>query len=337
MIPFVPPLVPGVVHELAHERDPQTAGLAVVERAAGVRRGSEQRVERICSIYDLHRHELVVDRERQVDRGPPTSETVTHNIRKDLVERQQEPPRGALREVVRAAELLESLDRLADARKSAGHGERLDHAHQPARGGSYHLVLTCGPHQLSGRAGVFMAEPDEDVVCVARCLRGDSSAFEALVRRYQRVLFSVAHRMLGNYEDAMDATQNAFVRAYERLDTYDPNRRFFSWIYRIAVNECLNVRRARRPGEPLSDQMEAAHAGGPLENVEAMERSELIDSALVRLSEEHRLVVVLRHFAELSYSEISEAIGVPEKTVKSRLFEARQRLGELLGPQPGGR
>src|SRR5450759_3090063 len=96
MIPFVPPLVPGVVHELAHERDPQTAGLAVVERAAGVRRGSEQRVERICSIYDLHRHELVVDRERQVDRGPLTSETVTHNIRKDLVERQQEPPRGAL-------------------------------------------------------------------------------------------------------------------------------------------------------------------------------------------------------------------------------------------------
>ena len=179
-----------------------------------------------------------------------------------------------------------------------------------------------------------MSEPDEDVVCVARCLRGDSSAFEALVRRYQRVLFSVAHRMLGNYEDALDATQNAFVRAYEGLDTYDPNRRFFSWIYRIAVNECLNARRARRPGEPLPGQMEAA-AADPLETVQAIERSELIDAALVSLSEEHRLVVVLRYFAELSYTEISEAIGVPEKTVKSRLFEARQRLGALLRLQPG--
>jgi RNA polymerase sigma-70 factor (ECF subfamily) len=182
-----------------------------------------------------------------------------------------------------------------------------------------------------------MAEADDDVVGVARCLRGDSSAFEAIVRRYERALFSVAYRLLGNYEDARDATQNAFLRAYEGLDTYDPNRRFFSWIYRIAVNECLNARRARRPGEPLSDQIEASPADGPLQNVEAMERSELIDSALVRLSEEHRLVVVLRHFADLSYTEISEATGVPEKTVKSRLFEARQRLGELLRLQPGVR
>jgi RNA polymerase sigma-70 factor (ECF subfamily) len=181
------------------------------------------------------------------------------------------------------------------------------------------------------------ADEDEDVVWVARCLRGDSSAFEAIVKRYQRALFSVACRLLGNYEDALDATQNAFLRAYEGLDTYDPNRRFFSWIYRIAVNECLNARRARRPGEPLSEQLEAPPGDGPLQNVEAMERSELIDAALVRLSEEHRLVVVLRHFADLSYTEISEAIGVPEKTVKSRLFEARQRLGELLGLQPGVR
>lgn len=182
-----------------------------------------------------------------------------------------------------------------------------------------------------------MPEPDEDVLSVARCLRGDSSAFEAIVRRYERVLFSVAHRMLGNYEDARDATQNAFVRAYEGLDTYDPERRFFSWIYRIAVNECLNARRARRPGEALPDQLEAAEADGPFRIVETVELSQSIDVALVRLSEEHRLVVVLRHFAELSYTEISEAIGVPEKTVKSRLFEARQRLGELLRLQPGGR
>lgn len=182
-----------------------------------------------------------------------------------------------------------------------------------------------------------MPEADDDNVWVARCLRGDASAFEPLVRRYQRVLFSVAHRMLGNYEDALDATQNAFVRAYEGLDGYDPNRRFFSWIYRIVVNECLNARRAKRASEPLSDEIEADAANGPLENVAAMERSASIEAALVKLSEDHRLVVVLRHFADLSYSEMSEALGVPEKTVKSRLFEARHRLGELLRLQPGGR
>lgn len=181
-----------------------------------------------------------------------------------------------------------------------------------------------------------MAEPDDDVVCVARCLRGDSSAFEPIVRRYQRVLFSVARRMLGNHEDAMDATQNVFVRAYQRLDTFDPNRRFFSWLYRIAVNECLNARRSRRPDEGLTDRP-ADEGDSPLEAVVALERSESIDAALLRLSEEHRLVVVLRHFADLSYAEISDAIGVPEKTVKSRLFDARQRLGTLLRLQPGGR
>lgn len=180
-----------------------------------------------------------------------------------------------------------------------------------------------------------MAEPDDDVVCVARCLQGDSSAFEPIVRRYQRVLFSVARRMLGNHEDAMDATQNVFVRAYQRLDTFDPDRRFFSWIYRIAVNECLNARRSRRQDETLADAP-ADEGASPLETVAALERSESIDAALVNLSEEHRLVVVLRHFAELSYTEISEAIGVPEKTVKSRLFDARQRLGMLLRQQPGG-
>lgn len=179
-----------------------------------------------------------------------------------------------------------------------------------------------------------MPELDDDSVWVARCLRGDAAAFEPLVRRYQRPLFSVAHRMLGNYEDALDATQNAFISAFEGLDSYDPTRRFFSWIYRIIVNECLNARRARKPVEELSE-LEADPRESPLQGIEALERSESIEAALVRLSEDHRLVVVLRHFADLSYAEMSEALGIPEKTVKSRLFEARHRLGELLRMEPG--
>ena len=179
-----------------------------------------------------------------------------------------------------------------------------------------------------------MQEPQDDALLVARCLQGDPEAFDPLVKRYERVLFSVAFRLVGNYEDARDATQNAFVRAYVHLETFDPTRKFFSWIYRIAVNECLNLRRGRRPQEPLEHAM--ATVGGPGDAARDFEDRERIEVALQGLTAEYREVVVLRHFADLSYAEISDAIGVPEKTVKSRLFSARQRLGEILGDQGRG-
>lgn len=179
-----------------------------------------------------------------------------------------------------------------------------------------------------------MPEPDDDVACVTRCLRGDAAAFEPLVGRYQRVLFAVALRLVGDYEDARDATQNTFVRAYVKLETYDPDRRFFSWIYRIAINECLNLRRSRRPHEALTDR--ASRDRGPLEHLEASERRTELEAAMGQLNAEHREVIMLRHFSGLSYREIGEAVGVPDKTVKSRLFEARQVLAGLLRPRDGG-
>ena len=172
-----------------------------------------------------------------------------------------------------------------------------------------------------------MTEPNDDRLWVARCLAGEAAAFEPLVDRYQRVLFGVALRLLGNYEDAKDATQNTFIRAYEHLDSFDPDRRFFSWIYRIAVNESLNLRRGRRP-QVFDGVIEVS--GGQTEAVEQRETSARVEQAIAKLSEEYREVVVLRYFGELSYEEISEAVGVPEKTVKSRLFSARQRLAAEL-------
>lgn len=173
-----------------------------------------------------------------------------------------------------------------------------------------------------------MLERNDDRELVGRCLRGDWSAFEPLVSRYERVLFSVALRLVGHYEDARDATQNAFVRAYQHLETFDPERKFFSWIYRILVNECLNLKRARHVDEPLADTFRTE--GGAFEAVAAAEQHDRIQRALLALTEEYREVVVLRHFAELSYEEIAEALGVPDKTVKSRLFSARKRLSEIL-------
>ena len=172
----------------------------------------------------------------------------------------------------------------------------------------------------------------QDASCVARCLGGDLEAFEPLVSRYEGVLFRVALRLTGEYEDARDATQNAFVKAFEQLHRYDGKRKFFSWIYRIAVNECLNLRRSRRPQEALTEGLEGpdTHAG-PFEAFAQAEARSRIDRAMAHLSFEYREVIALRHFADLSYEEMADAIGVPEKTVKSRLFSARQRLAGLLG------
>jgi RNA polymerase sigma-70 factor (ECF subfamily) len=175
-----------------------------------------------------------------------------------------------------------------------------------------------------------MADEEPDADLVERCLGGDKEAFAPLVRRYERVLYNVAARMLGDREEARDVTQEVFLKAYQKLGTFDPRYRFFSWVYRIVVNESLNVRSRRPPVVPL--ELEPAGGGSPEEALQNRERRDRLQSALACLRPDDREVLVLRHFAELSYAEIGDAIGVAEKTVKSRLHEARQRLGRALEP-----
>jgi RNA polymerase sigma-70 factor, ECF subfamily len=175
---------------------------------------------------------------------------------------------------------------------------------------------------------VYFSQDPDDAALVERSLNGDTTAFEAIVARYQGVLFRVALRMLGNYEDARDATQASFISAYRKLNSFDRNLRFFSWLYRILLNECLNARRDRRPYEPVTPEM--VLAGSPLEALEAAERRHRVQQALLALPQEYREVIVLRHFAELGYDEIATTLGIASKTVKSRLYTARQRLIELL-------
>ena len=146
---------------------------------------------------------------------------------------------------------------------------------------------------------VYFSSDSDDLALVRQSLAGQTEAFGALVTRYQRVMYTVALRMLGNAEDAQDATQDAFVKAYQRLASFDTSYRFYSWMYRILVNECLNVRRDRRPEEPLDD--DAAGTGTPFDNALAGERRDQINVALLQLSPEYRTVVVLRHFAGQSY------------------------------------
>jgi RNA polymerase sigma-70 factor (ECF subfamily) len=169
---------------------------------------------------------------------------------------------------------------------------------------------------------------NNDSLLVAQCLAGETGAFRLLVERYQRLLFSVALRMLGDREDATDAAQSAFVKAYEKLASYDRNHKFYSWLYRILVNECLNVRRSRHVQVPLDPDMAAP--GSPLEEVETAERRARVQAAVARLPREQREVIVLRHFADLSYQEIADVLELPGKTVKSRLYDARRELGRRL-------
>ena len=167
----------------------------------------------------------------------------------------------------------------------------------------------------------------DDAAVVTRCLAGEHNAYEAIVHRYQKGLFNVALRMLGNYEDARDATQTAFIKAYEHLDSFNPEQRFFNWLYRILKNECLNILRGRRPSESVSLGLPASNGADP---VEVRERHQAVQAALLTLSVEYREVVVLRHFTDLSYDEIAATLGIPTKTVKSRLYTARQQLGDRL-------
>ena len=169
---------------------------------------------------------------------------------------------------------------------------------------------------------------EDDAALVRQCLAGDKAAFEPLVERYHRPLFNLAARLLGSRDEALDSTQNAFVKAYENLASFDQGQRFFSWIYQILRNECLNVLRSRRPSAPLPEDMAAQ--GSPADALDEEQRRAAVQAALMALPDEQREVVLLRHFTELSYDEIAVSTGVPVKTVKSRLYSARQRLATLL-------
>lgn len=187
---------------------------------------------------------------------------------------------------------------------------------------------------ISGRAATnfsdgaaYVGQDADDLAAVRQCLDGNRAAFTPIVERYHRVLYTVAVRMLGNAADAEDAAQDAFVKAYEKLRSFDQTRRFFSWIYRILLNECYDVRRHRRPTEPVGP---ALLVGADPDELEAKERRQRVQAAIVRLPAIYREVVVLRHFTELSYDEIGEVLHVKATVVKSRLHDARRMLSAML-------
>lgn len=146
------------------------------------------------------------------------------------------------------------------------------------------------------------------------------------MNRFHRSVYNVALRMLGNVQDAEDVTQTVFGNAFSALDSYDPKYRFFSWIYRMTFNESLNTLKRRRDVVSIDASFDVAGS----DSESSAEAEETVGKALMELKPDDRAVVVLRHFVSFSYEEISDVLGIPVKTVKSRLFTARERLRQSL-------
>ena len=173
---------------------------------------------------------------------------------------------------------------------------------------------------------------ETDLALLERYRKGDRAAFTELVIRYQRPIYNAAFWLLRRPEDASDITQIVFLRVAERLDDFDPKYKFFSWIYRIAVNESLNMMRRNGREDALDADVElpGPDSSNPEWQVGETEVSKRIQVALLGMTTNDRTVLTLRHFSECSYQEIGQILDLDEKTVKSRLFEARHRLRDLL-------
>jgi len=198
-----------------------------------------------------------------------------------------------------------------------------------------------------GPAGGSAAEESKraEAQLVERARRGDPQAFRALVERYQRRVYSLALGFLKDPDEARDVAQEAFLKVYRHLGTFQGSASFYTWVYRITVNLCIDLRRKAGRGNQVEfdEKVARTEVGSPADELScqrlgfdpgrALHNSELrgrITTALQKLSEQHRAVLLLREVDGLSYKEIAEVLECPEGTVMSRLFHARRQMQELL-------
>jgi RNA polymerase sigma-70 factor, ECF subfamily len=179
---------------------------------------------------------------------------------------------------------------------------------------------------------------EDDHRLIEECLKGESRAFGVLVLRYQARLYSAVSRLLTSAEDSQDVVQEAFLHAYQHLGSFKGNSRFFTWLYRIAMNAALSLHRKRFPvsclfwpnGEEASEVADPSEAAQPGHTLELAERAQAVQQALSQLSPEHRALLLLKDIEGMKYEQIAEVLGVPIGTVRSRLHRARLELRSLL-------
>ncbi len=211
-------------------------------------------------------------------------------------------------------------------------GNPLEIAIQARVPGSRELRVAIERQRLS------MTGSNDDNSLIVACRAGRTEAFGILVQRHQDRLYPTMLRLTGSADDALDLLQDAFLRAFEKLDHFQGESSFYTWVYRIAVNLALSGRRRRKltlrftrsDSEDSIDPQDESTASDPTLPLEIAERDALIQNALNALADDHRAVVVMKEFDGLRYEEISSILGVPVGTVRSRLHRARLELRDRL-------
>ncbi len=186
----------------------------------------------------------------------------------------------------------------------------------------------------------------DDLTLVKRVRSGDQRAFKLLVERYQRKVYAVALGMLKDKEEAMDVSQEAFVKVYKYLDHFKGDASFYTWLYRITVNICIDIIRKRAGAggesvefdETLPMDVSEANIGAlgsrlgtnPQKSALRRELAEKIQEALAAVPEKHRAILLLREMEGMSYEDLSRTLDIPKGTVMSRLFHARAKVQKIL-------
>lgn len=183
----------------------------------------------------------------------------------------------------------------------------------------------------------------DDLQLVSASKNGDQDAFSLLVQRYQRRVFNLVFRMLQNYEEANEVTQEAFLAAWQGLPSFRGEARFSTWLYRIAYNCALKQLETRKRDKALHTALQAEQAlelegDDPKSTLlEALDNQKMIQEQLSQLPPKYRIVLILRHLQDMTYEEIAEVLTMPVGTIKTHLFRARNLLKERLQAFDSGR
>jgi len=179
-------------------------------------------------------------------------------------------------------------------------------------------------------------ERSDDASLVTRCLQGERDAFDAIVERHRRAVYQVCYRFVNNHEDASDLSQETFVRAWRGLSRFKGNAALSTWLYRIAVNVCLNRVSAKKPEtEPIeTDRFVDTQTEDPGAGVLRDERAAAVRRAIAALPEKQRATLVLRAYHDLSHQQIADILGSSVGAVKANFFHALNNLKKILGREP---
>ena len=183
----------------------------------------------------------------------------------------------------------------------------------------------------------MLAEGMDDAECVKRAQRGDVDTFEVLVRRHEKAIFNLAYRLLGNYDEAAEVTQDVFLSAFKSIHQFRGEANFSTWLYRIGLNHASTRRKSlnstQRRQLPL-DGTEMITNGtiDPAKNLEDKETQHRVQQALNSLDAEDARIILLRDLQDIPYDDVAEILDIPVGTVKSRLHRARKALRTRLAP-----